>query len=469
MTSPVQTAFDKSELGRLDAVETATRIRAGELKAEEVVVAAIERARVLEPALNAIPTPTFEAARERARRPGEGPFAGVPTFVKGLDDQAGLVNDRGSRAHRDAVSKRTEPWIARMLETGLISLGRSATPEFGLTGTTEPLAHGPTHNPWNLAHSPGGSSGGAAALVASRVAPLAHGSDGGGSIRIPANYCGLVGLKPSRERRFEPALAEHFLPVRALTYGTLTRSVRDTAHFVSALEQRHPSRKLPPIGRIEGPQSERLRIAVFTESPLRNPVHPEIRAAVLAAARRCGALGHRVEEIPCPFSSQVLQDFWIFWSFLAWGAIAATRLSKRRAYDPSELEPWTHGLSRHFKANLAQVLPAIRRLRGLHRSSKPLFANHDVLICPVTSAPAPEIGALSPELPFETAIERIRDLFCFTPIQNATGTPAISLPLGLTTAGLPIGVQLGAAAGQEARLLALAYELEADDAFRMAP
>jgi amidase len=463
-----RTAFDDSELGHLDAVETAARIRTGELKAEEVVAAAIERARRLGPTLNAIPVETYDTALRRAQQPLAGPFAGVPTFVKAIDDLAGVVNDRGSRAYAGHVSDHTEPFVEAFLATGLVSLGKSSSPECGLTGTTEPLAHGPTRNPWRLSHTPGGSSGGAGALVAARVVPVAHGSDGGGSIRIPAAFCGLVGLKPSRDRRFTPGVGER-LPVRLLTYGALTRSVRDTAFLVAALEERIPSRRLPPIGRVEGPARERLRIGVFTDSPLGGPVHPAVRNAALAASRTCTELGHSVREIPCPFEARLLDDFWVFWSFLAWGFVVQTRFIQRGAYDPAQLEPWTHGLASRFRAHLANAPAAVLRLRAAKQTSARIFAEHDLLLCPTAATPAPELGHLGPEVPFETTMERIRDIIPFTPVQNATGDPAISLPLGLSGDGLPIGVQAVAPHGGEARLLALAYELEAAGAFRRSP
>lgn len=462
-------AFDTSELGRLDAVETAARIRAGELRAEEVVEAAIERARALEPALNAVPTPTWEAARTRARGPLDGPFAGVPTFVKAIDDVAGVVNDHGSRAWAGHTPRRTEPFVAAYLATGLVSLGLCASPESGLTGTTEPLAHGPTHNPWSLGRTPGGSSGGAGALVAARVVPLAHGSDGGGSIRIPAAWCGLVGLKPSRGRGFAPRLAR-WLPLKLITYGALTRSVRDTAALLAALETRLPSRTLPPVGCVEGPARERLRIGLFTASPLGGAVDPEVRDAVHAAGRACAELGHAVEAIPCPFDARLLEDFWRFWSFLGWGFVVQTRWRKGRAFDPAELEPWTHGLARRFRAELARVPAAVRRLRRAWRTSQRVFADRDLLLSPTTSSTAPALGTLGGAgVSFETALERVNATFCFTPIQNATGDPAVSLPLGRSRSGLPIGVQLAAPHGGEARLLALAYELEAAGAFRSVP
>ncbi len=462
---PAEIAFDSSELGRLDAVETAPRIRQGELSPREVVAAAIERARALAPLLNAVPTETYASALERAQQPLGGPFAGVPTFVKGIDDLEGVVNDYGSRAYAGHVAHRTEAFVAAMLATGFVNLGMSASPECGLTGTTEPMAHGPTHNPWRLAHTPGGSSGGAGALVAARVVPLAHGSDGGGSIRIPAACCGLVGLKPSRDRRFAPTVGER-LPVRLLTYGALTRTVRDTAALVSALEQRIPSRKLPPIGWVEGPARERLRIGLFTHSPLGEAIDPEVREATVTAGRTCAGLGHAIEEIACPYAADLLQAFWVFWAFLAWGFVVQTRWIKKSTYDPSQLEPWTHGLAERFRASLGKAMPAVLRLRGACRASEKIFSRFDLLLSPTTSTPPPELGYLAPDVPFDTALPRVRDTFCFTPIQNATGDPAISLPLGLSRTGLPIGVQLVARHGGEAKLLAVAYELEAAGAFR---
>jgi amidase len=258
------------------------------------------------------------------------------------------------------------------------------------------------------------------------------------------------------------------LPVRLLTYGAVTRSVRDTARCLAALEERVPARKLPPIGRVEAPARERRRIGLFTDSPLGNPVDAEVRGAARAAGRVCKELGHAVEEMACPFEGRLLDDLWLFWSFLGWGFTVQTRWIKGRAYDPDELEPWTHGLAAHFRAHLGEVLSAVRRLRGAKRTSQQLFERYDLLLCPTTATPAPPLGYLGPDVPFETAFERVKHTFCFTPVQNATGDPAISLPLARSATGLPIGVQLSAPHGGETSLLALAYELEAAGAFRCA-
>ena len=389
----------------------------------------------------------------------------MPTFVKALDDVAGETNDQGSRALRGNVARRTERWIRRMLDTGLIHLGRSAAPEIGLNVATEPLAHGPARNPWNLDRSTGGSSGGAAALVAARVVPVAQASDAGGSIRIPASSCGLVGLKVGRERRFTSAMA-NLLPVRIFTYGAVTRSVRDTARFVAALEVPTRRRKLAPIGLVEGPSKRRLRIGVYTDSPLGNDVHPEVREATLAAARACADLGHHVDEIPCPYDARTLDDFWIYVGYLAFAFILQTRTSQRGRYDPLTFEPWTHGLAAHYRESWRSSLGVLRRLRSTRTASSRAFADRDVLMCPTLSAPPPRIGELAPDQPFDRVLPRQKAHIPFTPIQNVTGEPAVSLPLGETRDALPIGVQLASGPGGEATLLALAYELEEAGRFR---
>jgi len=451
------------ELSGLDAVETAARIRSRELTASEVIEAAIGRAEALAPVLNAISARDYERALERAKAPGTGPLAGVPTFVKDLDDLAGVVNSYGSRAHLGNVTKRSSGLISKVLETGVIALGKSTTPEFGLTGTTESLAFGPTRNPWSATHSPGGSSGGAAALVAAGVVPLAHGSDGGGSIRIPASFCGLVGLKVSRERRFVPAGLDR-LPLRVVTHGVVTRTVRDTAHFVAALDQLVASRRLPRIPLVQGPSKRRLRIGTFFTAPSGVTVHPDVSETVSAAAQRCAALGHKLEEIPCPFDEQMVEDFLLYWSCLAWGSILQTRLQRGRGFDMETMEPWTRNLAARFQARRGAALTTLKRLRAARTASERLFQGYDLLLSATTTAPAPKLGYLGPDVPFDTVFARVRDYFCLTPPQNIIGNAAITLPMGMSQGGLPIGVHFAAHEGHESTLLELAYELEADGA-----
>ena len=250
-------------LGISDAVEIARLIRDGDIHPREAVEAAIARAEQVNPLLNAIATPLFESARAEAERPRVGVFAGVPSFIKDNDAVAGSPFLFGSRALPTTPAPKSTPFVEQFLSLGFVNLGKTTMPEFGLTGTTEALLHGPTHNPWRLGFSPGGSSGGSAALVAAGVVPVAHANDGGGSIRIPASCCGLVGLKPSRGR-FVDVEGSKLLPVKILHQGMLSRSVRDTAVFVHAAEQYQRNPKLPSVGLATRP-GRRLRIGFFTD------------------------------------------------------------------------------------------------------------------------------------------------------------------------------------------------------------
>lgn len=442
-----------SDLRAWDAVETAERIAAGDVSAAAVVDAAIERARAVE-GQGAIVTPTYERARERAPR-ASGPLAGVPTFTKDLVQCAGVRTTWGTRAV-DHVSRKDDPTAKRLKATGLVSLGKSATPELGLTGSTEPATTGPCRNPWDPSRSSGGSSGGAGALVAAGVVPIAHGSDGGGSIRIPASCCGLVGLKVSRGRMDMPG--SNLLPVNVAVDGCLTRTVRDTVAFWRAIE-RGGRAKLPPIGAVDA-EPEALRVGVFSDAPTGTPVHAANRAAVERTAELCETLGHRVEHIPCPFPGQVIDDFLSYWKLVAWGQIVSAKLLMSRSFDRSRLEPWTEGLARAFTTEPLAAFRAARRLRAFGATYGQVMARYDVLVSPVTAEPPPPHGYLAGDLPYEVHFERIRAYLPFTSIQNVAGAPAISVPLGRTDEGLPIGVQLAATVGAERTLLGLALALE---------
>ncbi|MCB9730780.1 MAG: amidase [Deltaproteobacteria bacterium] len=453
-----------TEMASWDGVETAERIARGEVSALEAVRAAVARAQAWEPHLHAIATPTFDEALRQAVSPAPGPFSGVPSFIKDLDNVAGVPTGMGSRAYRGFVPKTTSPAVVQFLEAGFISLGKSTTPEFGLTATTEPEGGPPTRNPRDLGHSSGGSSGGAASLVAAGVVPIAYASDGGGSIRIPAACCGLVGLKPSRGRLVDLERSAK-MPIKIATYGVVSRTVRDTAAFYAAVEAAGSAPGLPPIGHVQGPGSSRLRVGIYTDAPLGAPVHPAALAAVERTARLLEQMGHRVEPIK-PFSdevvSQMARDFFNYWALLGAGAQRMTRQAVGRSFHADQLEPWTRGLAVHFRKNLLATPRGLWRLRRFGRLYADLFRDMDVLVCPTLAGPAPPIGHLSPELPFEVKYERIHAHAPFTPLQNIAGAPAISLPLGATDEGLPVGVQLATQVGQERLLLELAYALESE-------
>lgn len=448
-----------AELGSWDAVETAARIRARDVSPIEVIDAAIARVEAAT-SLGAVTATCFERAREDARRPiGGGGLAGVPTFVKDLAHLGGVRVGMGSRAMGEFVSKKSDPFVSRFADTGVIYLGKSAAPEFGLTATTEPIGQAPCRNPWDRARSAGGSSGGAAALVSAGVVPIAHASDGGGSIRIPASVCGLVGLKPSRLRM--DMEGSSLLPVNLATDGVVSTTVRDTVAFLEAFESAHPPRKIRPIGTVRGAGARRLRMAVFTDSPLGRPVNADAKAAALDAAKKCEALGHRVDVIGAPFDAEDLEDFLRYWGFLAFLQTRTARIMLHRGFDGSKLEPLTNHMSRYFTSQPRAVLQSILRLRRFPAKYARALAGYDVLVSPSVAAAPPKLGFLATDLAFDTMFDRLKTYVPFTPLLNAAGAPAISLPLGRSEEGLPLGVQFAAAHGDERTLLELAFELEA--------
>lgn len=451
-------AFCDDALGTADAVEVARRIEAGEISAREAVEAAIARADRVNPSLNAIAAMSFDEAREEAadRRPGA--LSGVPSFVKDTDPVEGLPMRFGSRGLPDEPAVETSRCAEQFLSTGLISLGKTTMPEFGLTGTTEPLLHGPTHNPWKLGFSTGGSSGGSAAMVAAGVVPIAHANDGGGSTRIPAACCGLVGLKPSRGRLVHIEGAA-LMPVKIVHQGMLSRSVRDTVAFYQAAEQYSRNRRLPEIGPVTRP-GRRLRIGFFSEFGEGAQSHPECVAAVAATAELCESLGHSVEPVPPPFGERFHEDFFLLWASLAF---AITRFGQRLIhpkFDRTKVEEFTEGLSQYFTENTRKVPGAVFRLRRFAGQYAKVFDRYDVLINPTVAMPPPELGFIGPEVPFDTALERLKWFIPFTPVQNASGGPAISLPLARSRDGLPIGIQFSSEMGADRTLLELALELE---------
>ena len=447
------------ELAQWDLLETRARVAAREVSSPEVIEAAIARAELWEPHIHAIVTPTFSAARAQAGEGREGAFAGLPTFIKDLDDIEGVPTGMGSGVAEAVPPTTTSPSVRQHLATGLISLGKSSTPELGLTCTTEPVHGEATHNPWALDRTAGGSSGGAAALVASGVVPIAYASDGGGSIRIPASFCGLVGLKPSRGR-LAPIARAKMMPVKIATVGVVTRTVRDTATFYGEVEKIEPARGMPPVGLVEGAGKERLRVGMYTDSPGDDPVDPEIVAAVEATGLRLEGMGHKVEAIAEPFGRDILEDFVLYWSLLAAGGIRLLRKRAGAGFDPEHVEPWTRTLAQQLRSSWPRLPGALFRMRRFTNTYARVFQGFDLLLSPVLCGPAPLLGHLSPAQTFEEKLPRLRSLVTFTPVHNITGAPSISLPVARMASGLPIGVQIAAPVGMERHILEVAFELE---------
>lgn len=455
--SPAPRAADA--LGDLDGVGVAARIRARDITAAEALEAAIARAERLNPQLNFIATPALEYGRARAAGALSGPFAGVPTLVKDLNDLSGVKTMYGCRAFRDNVATNNGAYVDAILATGAVPFGKSTTPEFGLTCTTEPLVTGVTRNPWNPERIAGGSSGGAAAAVASGVVPIAHASDGGGSVRIPASICGLVGLKTSRGRLVS---APDNAPVSIGVDGCVSRSVRDTAAWLAATQRTGAGEVYAPVPLVNGPSERRLRVGFAPNSYDEVAPDAEVLRALEDVAGLCETLGHRVTPFTLPIDGAAFQDaFILFW---ASGALQTrNELRATRANTPIEdlLEPLTLQLADHAeRAGGPAIGRAIATLQAVDQQYAAMFQNLDVILSP-TLAKAPfEIGALAPTLPFDIGFGRVLSYVKYTPLANAAGGCAISLPLSETPDGLPIGSHFQAAKGEEAMLLHLAYELE---------
>jgi amidase len=452
-------AFGDDALGDADATELAAGIRSKEITGAEACEAAIRRSEAMQPLLNAVECADHARALAAADAPSPGPFAGVPTYVKDNVDVAGLPTGHGTDAFVPKPAAEDGPFVEQLKAVGLTVLGKSRLPEFGFSASTEYAHREPVRNPWHRGYSAGASSGGAAALVAAGVVPIAHANDGGGSIRIPAAACGLVGLKPSRGR-LVPDAADTRLPVRIVTQGVLTRSVRDTARFYAGAEAHWRSPRLPPIRSVEGPSRTRLRVGVVVDSVTGTATDDETRACVLSAADLLSDLGHSVEEAPMPVSRRFAEDFSLYWGLL--GLLVATAGTRvlDRDFDVSRTDNLTRGLARMCRRELARTPGMIYRLRRSTQEYRKVFTRLDVLLSPVLGHTTPPIGHLSPTLPFEELFPRLQAYVGFTPLNNASGGPAISLPLGRSAGGLPIGCQLSADLGDERTLLELAFELE---------
>lgn len=454
------------ELARLDAVALAAAIATGDVSAREATEGAIARAEALNPDLNALVVTDFDRARAHAAASVPGVFAGVPTVIKDNEDVFGLPTRQGSRATPDHSAKADSPFVSEYRSTGIVVIGKSSLPAFGFNASTEFDGAPPTRNPWNLDYSCGASSGGSASLVAAGVVPIAHANDGGGSIRIPAAACGLVGLKPSRGRTVDPAEAKS-LPVNILCNGVVTRTVRDTAAFMAAAEAHRPAIGMPAIGHVEGPSERRLRIGLLIDSITDLPTDAETRAAVQDTALLLEKAGHEIVEVPLPVSKGFIADFTNYWALLGF---SMQRFGKRLygpEYDPSELDPLTRYLAKlylHTAWRTPKTIAGLRKSTAVYAAALDK-AGVDAVLSPTVATTTPRIGYLSPEVEFPEMFERVTRYAAFTPLHNATGAPGISVPAGLTSEGLPIGIHLSARVGADRTLLELAYELEATRPF----
>ncbi|MCF8277875.1 MAG: amidase [Flavobacteriales bacterium] len=462
-------AFRNDALGELDAVGIAQRIKQKEISAKEAVVASMERAQAINPNINAIVTELYDHALSESEKPHDGPFAGVPMFFKDMLMIKGVPAHHGTTANRNMkASTTTDPIVKQIYAQGFINMGMSTMPEFGFTASTEFHNAEATRNPWNTDHSAGGSSGGSAALVAAGVVPFAHAADGGGSIRIPAGACGLVGLKASRGRLLQASKFKR-QPVEIAIDGVVSRSVRDTANFYAEAEKFYKNKRLPDIGLISGPSSRKYKIGFTGNSVKDMKADAATMHGLEQTAKLLQAMGHEVVPFDLPVKDRFVEDFANLWSV---GGFYFERYGKKvfgDHYEPAELSGLTKGLSEHFQQNKAKTVGSIVRLRNSFRQYRRMFnqSGLDLILTPTTAHVPPAIGYLSMTLPYEELFQRIQQWASFTPYHNATGGPSISVPVQhYQEEDLPMGMMLSANLGQEALLLDIAYQLEAANPWR---
>jgi amidase len=462
------------ELAGLDATAQAELVRSGEASAVELTEAAIARIEATNGELNAVIHPLFEEGLAAAG--GElpdGPFRGVPFLLKDLGAAfAGQPLHLGMRYLKEHDFRApVDTYLAqRFRAAGLVTIGKTNCPELGILPTTEPEAYGPTRNPWDLGRSAGGSSGGSAAAVAAGMVPFAHANDGGGSIRIPASNCGLVGLKPSRQRISEGPLIGDIMSGLTCELA-VTRSVRDAATLLDAVHGPAPGDPyvapppLRPYTEEVGADPGRLRIGLWTETLIERDAEPEVVAAARAAAALLEGLGHTIEEpdLAAIRSIDLVPSFLVRWAAGQAAALDQLGIVTGNAIGPDDVEPLTWALaevgrkhhSGEYLAAVAQHQVMARMLAGLHESG------FDLMLSPTTGEPPPPLGSFDDSGPDPMRVfHRAFIAGCFTAAFNATGQPAISLPLHWTDDGLPVGVQLVAPLGREDVLLRIASQLE---------
>lgn len=477
-----------------DGLGLAELVKKKEVRPIELVEAAIERIEALNPQFNAVIHKMYDQARAQAETLPDGPFAGVPMLLKNITQEIkGEPTTFGSKALAGYRAKEDSHYVKKLREAGAVFLGITNTPEFGLVAVTEPAHYGPTRNPWNPDYTPGGSSGGSAAAVASGMVPIAGANDGGGSIRIPAAYCGLFGLKPTRGRtpvgprvgrQWQGAAVEH----------VLTRSVRDSAAMLDVLKTYEktaayhaPVYEGSYLELSQTPPKKRFRIAFSLQSPLGTEVEPECREAVLKTAKLLESMGHAVEEKEAPVNGRKIAAAYMS---LYFGEVSATldeleeAIGRKARHD--DVEPTTWFLGQLGKAVSAKdFVLGLREWDKAAHQMETFHETYDFYLTPTTAYKQAKIGelGLSRAEQFSLHVARVLHLARwlqrlgivdrlveknlmrtpFTQLANLTGQPAMSVPLHLTESGLPVGVQFMAAKGREDLLLQLAGELEKTD------
>lgn len=460
-----------AEYARYDAVGLADLIRRKQVSASEVLEAAIARIERINPKINAIVRPMYDEARKQvARGLSDGPLAGAPYALKDLGAlYTGVPTLNSSRlCANDPPADHHSTITERLLAAGLVILGKASTPEMGLCMTTEPVLHGPTRNPWNTEYSAGGSSGGSGAAVSSCMVPAAHGSDGGGSLRVPSSNGGLFGYKPTRGRTPAGPDAGEGWSGLSIEHA-VARSVRDSAAILDATQGPAPGdpycapqRDRPYLAEM-GEEPGRLRIALTTKGKLGEAIDPECVQAAKNAARLCASLGHDIVEAEPDYDAEAVR-----WALKVIITSNMTNLlsmigqARGRAVGTGEVErvtwQWAEDGKRMTGADYAR---AIQVLHATGRKVASFFSRFDVALSPTLASPPLKLGVVNmmrndPEAFFDDLFDRLP----FTPLYNVTGGPAMTMPLHWTASGMPVGVQFGGDFGDDVTLFRLASQLE---------
>lgn len=445
-----------------DMTSLCEALQARNITPAELVDTAIDRAEVANARLNFIAWPTFDRAREQVavRRPG--PLSGIPTLIKDMISEKGVPSRWGAKALRNYIAKEDAPYTRAIADSGLVSIARSTMPELGLNVVTESPLAGPTRNPWSLDHAPGGSSGGGSAAVAAGVVPIAHASDGLGSIRHGAAPCGLVGLKPSRGRNVgdEGMSALSDLGVN----GCVSRTVRDTAAWLAATQTRDPASAFKPVALVTSPIERPLRIHAYS-TIMRTGQTPDVsvRRVFADTIELLGQFGHEVDDARLPFHGpeaiEVLRDI-TEGNFVRQLSALSEQIGV--SIIPEELEYRSATLIEAGRRIDDQRLDlAWQRMQGIATAYLGRLKEIDIWMTPTLSTEIVRIGVFGPDVAWLDQRDHLFDYAGYCWIDNFAGTPSISVPMGFSEAGLPVGVQFATQPGGESLLLALAYQLEA--------
>jgi amidase len=459
-------AFSDDCLGTMDGTAITEAIAKQKFRIEDAIMASIERARKSQPHIHAMAATDFDRVIARAKSSSlklKDSKLNAPSVLKDNIKLEGLPTRFGSKATPSRPERSSDLLVSQLHSCGLHFIAKSATPPYGFSCSTEfDDGSPPTRNPWNLELSAGGSSGGSAALVAAGVVPIAHGNDGGGSLRIPAAMCGVIGMKPTRGRLIPQPKAK-LMPVNIIADGIISRSVRDQANFLFEAEKFFANPKLKSIGEVQGASSKRLRIGFVYDSVFTRAC-PETRSIVDKTIGILASAGHKVEETNMPTDQRFADDFTHYWCALAF---SIDRFGSwffgggKDGFDRHKLDRLTKGLSANFRTNFWKNFGALQRLRTDHARLFEQFNRYDAVVSPVIAKVTPPIGYFDPNIGFESFIMRLQEYVGYTPLENVLGNPAIALPAGQSSGGEPIGIQISAACGDERKLLELGYELEA--------